>query len=156
MTSSRRSCCWNCRSSRSRAATVVVAEVGVVSIGDISLMAMNPVETLPILLLISYHYFLIKIDNAMEKDDVVVAAADVVAVAVVTTMPPPTIATTIAVDHDDSDIVDAVVEPQSLHDVMMVQHPWIHCYYYYCCCMDVDVVVVPEGRKLVVDVGTLS
>ena len=45
-------------------------------------------------------------------------------------------------------VVDAVVEPQSLHDVMMVQPPWLHCYYYCCCCMDVDVVVVPEGRKL--------
>ena len=50
--------------------TVVVAEV--VSIGDISLMAMNAVETLPMFLLISYHYFLIRIANAMEKDDVTV------------------------------------------------------------------------------------
>ena len=71
-------------------------------------MAMNAVETQPIFLLISYHYFLIRIDNAMEKHDVVVVAS------------PLTMTMTIAVDHDDSDIVVvvAVVEPQSWHDVM--------------------------------------
>ena len=63
-------------------------------------------------------------------------SAAAVIVAVVTTMPP-LMTTTIAVDHDDLGIVvavavDAVVEPQSLHDVMMVQPPWFHCY--YCCC----------------------
>ena len=72
----------------------------------------------------------------MEKDDVDSDSADVIVVAVVTTMPPLT-TTTIAVDHDDlcivvAVVVDAVVEPQSLHDVMMVQPPWFHCYYYDC------------------------
>ena len=47
-------------------------------------------------------------------------------IAVVMTMPPLTMTTTIAVDHDDLGIV-AVVEPQSWHDVMMEQSPWIHC-----------------------------
>ena len=100
----------------------------------------------------------------MEKDDVDSDSADVVVVVVVMMMPP-LMTTMIAVDHDALGIVvvvvvavvvviDAVVELQSWHDVMIIQSPWIHCCYYYCCCCCMHVVVVPEGRVLLLQQWT--